>query len=139
MSQEKKEAAQRKAIDLGKRLTEERQRTEAQNRSLHLWFRQVAKTLNDEGISQQVFIQALIDHGLEVPWTEESFKHSIWSVIAKAMTGVESTTEAGTTDYNAEYQGLCKFAATRLHVTLPPWPDRLSQAENEAPYIPSEK
>lgn len=52
-------------------------RTEQQRKSLHLWFRHTAKALNEAGISQEVFMAALIKHGLDVPWTEEAFKYCV--------------------------------------------------------------
>lgn len=100
------------------------ERTDQQNKALHLWLRQSAKALNDAGVSQEVFIRALIDHGLDVHWTEESFKYLVWATISEAMTGEKSTAAADTTQYNAIYQGLCKFAGSRLGVQLPEWPER---------------
>jgi len=110
----------------------DQQRTDTQNRSLHLWFRQVAKALNDAGIDQRATIEALQTRGLDVPWTDTAFKENVWKPIYKAMSGHESTTEAGRTDYNAEYTGLCKWFGQEFGVTLPPWPDRFSQSQEFA-------
>ena len=99
-------------------------RTPKQSDCLHLWFRQVAATLNESGLDQTVVIKALESRGIDIPWTEDSFKASIWRPIQQAMIGQESTTKAGTTDYNAEYQGLVKWFGQEFGVVLPPWPDR---------------
>ena len=106
----------------------DQQRTDSQNRSLHLWFRHVAKALNDAGIDQKATIDKLQTRGLDIPWTDSAFKENVWKPIYKAMSGNESTTDANRTDYNAEYMGLCKWFAQEFGVTLPPFPDRFSQA-----------
>ena len=102
----------------------EKHRTAQQNRALHLWFRHVSKVLNDSGLDQKAVIQALVDRGLDVPWTESSVKENIWRPVFRAMAGKESTTEADRTEFDAEYRALCKYFAQEFGVQLPPWPDR---------------
>ena len=105
-------------------------RTPKQSDCLHLWIRQVAQALNEEGITQQPVIKALQERGLDIPWTEGSVKANIWKPVQLAMIGQESTTQAGRTDYNAEYMGLCKLFAQEFGIVLPPWPDRFSRASS---------
>lgn len=108
------------------------QRTLKQSDCLHLWFRQVAAVLNDADLTQQLVVDALVKRGLEISWTESSVKENIWKPVQQAMTGKLSTTQAGRTDYNAEYIALCKWFGEEFGVVLPPWPDRFSQGENAA-------
>ncbi len=110
-------------------MSAEDKRTDTQNASLHLWLRQTAKALNDAGLDQRAVIEALQTRGLDLPWTEVSFKENVWRPIAKAMTHKESTTEANRIDYNAEYTALCKWFGQEFGVTLPPWPTRYGVGE----------
>jgi len=98
--------------------------TPSQKNALHLWFRRCTAELNRQGISQELVIDALNKHGLDVPWTEGAFKECVWKPVAKAMTGQESTQKAGRSDYSAEYEGLCKFFIMKVGVILPPFPEK---------------
>ena len=115
--------------------SEEHQRTLQQNKALHKWLRQVADTLNDAGLDMKTVLKPEVD----IAWTPEMAKEYLWRPIQKIMTGEESTADAVTTDYNEIRLVITRHMGAKLGVTLPPWPDRFSQAENEAPYIPSEK
>lgn len=103
-----------------------KQRTEAQNASLHLWLRQVADTLNDAGLDMKTVLSA---KEVDVPWTAVSAKEVLWRPLQETMTLYESTTQASTTDYPAVYEVLCRHFGQHMGVTLPPWPDRFSQSQ----------
>jgi len=106
-------------------------RTQKQQDSLQLWLRWTANELNDKGIDLKIVIQKLESRGIDIPCTEGALKELVWKPIQKAMIGQESTTQAGTTDYNAEYMGLCKWFAQEFEVTLPAWPDRFHGGEGD--------
>jgi hypothetical protein len=108
-------------------------KTDAQRRSLHLWFEKVAKVFNDNGIEKSVVIELLTTRGLDTQWTKESFKEDVFKPVYNKVTGGKvSTEEANTKDFDICVTGLQKWAAEVLEVTLPPFPDRFSQAESQA-------
>ena len=72
------------------------QRTEKQNSSLHLWFREVAWMLNEGGYSFTTFMERLVKAGIDTPFTEENVKEYYFKLLAKAMFQKESTTELTT-------------------------------------------
>jgi hypothetical protein len=116
------------AVLAGKTITytiepEAKPHTEKQFNALHVWIRQVVEVLQASGIDQHVVIEALMTRGLDIPWSEATFKDNVFKPVHKAVTGSETTTKASSTDYNVEYMGLCKWFAERFEVVLPPWPD----------------
>ena len=103
----------------------ERPRTLNQNAALHVWLRKVAEQLNDAGMDMKAVLKPEVD----IPWTEESAKNHLWRPIQEVMTDHESTTECNTIDYNAIYLVICRHMAEKHGITLPPWPDHFSQAQ----------
>ena len=108
-------------------------KTEAQRRAIHKWFAMVAKVLNDQGISKAVVIEKLTTRGLDTQWTGDSFKEDVYRpVYTKVTGGKASTEEASTKDHDICVEGLQRWAAQELKVVLPPFPDRFTQAEEQA-------
>jgi hypothetical protein len=98
----------------------DKQRTNAQNRALHLFCRLLSKTLNDAGLDQRTVLKETV----EIPWNEESVKESLFKPVEKAMFGHDSTTEADTTDYSKVHEVLVRHLADKFGVQVPAWPDR---------------
>lgn len=69
-------------------ITEEpkEQRTGAQSRALHLWFRQIADICQNQGVT----FDLIIKHTHQVAVTEYGVK-ALWHVLQKALYGTEST------------------------------------------------
>lgn len=65
-------------------------RSNAQNAALHLYMTQLADQLNNAGYT---FTNAL---GLEIPFTMELIKESIWKPTQKELFNIESTTKLNT-------------------------------------------
>tara|TARA_R110000796_G_C14299589_1_gene405059 strand:- start:7 stop:324 length:318 start_codon:yes stop_codon:yes gene_type:complete len=97
-------------------------KTDRQRNAIHLWFDQVAKTLNDSSIDKVVVIEALNTRGLDMQWTGESFKSDVYKPVYQKVTAQESTEEASTTDHDICYHGLVKYFGQEFGVQLPPWP-----------------
>ncbi len=64
-------------------------RTKKQNDSLHLYFQQVADTLNDAGLDMRKVLKPTV----EIPWSKDAVKEHMWQPIQKFLLGKESTTE----------------------------------------------
>lgn len=65
----------------------ETKRTDRQNRSIHVYFEEVARELNDRGIDMRVLVK-----NLQVTHTKDSVK-GIWKAIGEAKYGKKSTTQ----------------------------------------------
>jgi hypothetical protein len=68
------------------------QRTEQQNRALHLWLTQKAQQCRDAGVSPRMAFEKTI----ELEMTPELMKE-IWRTVQKALLGKTSTTELNKT------------------------------------------
>lgn len=100
-----------------------KQRTNLQNASLHKFCDDVAKDLNEEGITFNKFFK----EGVEVPWTMQIVKDNIWRPIQKIITNHSSTTKPETTDYPKIYEVINrKLAQWGIHVK---WPTKENQYE----------
>lgn len=100
--------------------TDEKRRTIQQNKALHKWFADIARTLNEHGADMQATLEAL--DVVDAPWTAASVKEVIFKPLLAQIAGVESTADASTTDYTPVMQAMNKAFAQALGITLPPWP-----------------
>ena len=66
-------------------------RTLAQNAAIHIWCRQMADALNENGLDQQVVVEQIKPEGRM--WTAERFKESILKGIIFALFQETSTTK----------------------------------------------
>lgn len=71
---------------------EPKKRTLKQNDSLHLFCNNLAGELNGKGI----YMQLVLKHDYELKWDTKSVKENLYKPIAKALYGVDSTTELDT-------------------------------------------
>lgn len=61
---------------------------------MHLFFEFLAAALNDGGLDMRTVLKP----GIDIPWTPETVKNSLWRPIMKAATGKQSTTELETSE-----------------------------------------
>ena len=80
----------------------EKMRTQLQNRSLHKYFSNISKALNDAGYDQRG-IMASIGKGAPIPWSEFSVK-ALWKSIQLARHGKDSTTKLLSEEYSVEHR-----------------------------------
>jgi len=100
-------------------------RTDQQNKALHLWFHQLAKSLNDEGYSIQ---HVLSKKTVDVPWTDTAVKEILWRPLQEIMVGEESTAQADSGDYTKVYETINRHLSTLFGVHVP-FPSMESLAE----------
>lgn len=96
------------------------QRTQSQNRALHLWLGWVAEALNDAGLD----MKTVLKQEAEIPWTAESAKEHLWRPIQQIMLAKESTVKADRQEYTQVYETLSRHLQGKLGIVVPPWPDR---------------
>jgi hypothetical protein len=103
--------------------------TSAQKRALHLWCRLVADYLNAHGIGMKaVFAVKAVD----VPWNDVMVKNALFRPLYTAISGHDSTTMADTKHYGETERVLSHKLAEALGITLPPWPRRPTDQEQDA-------
>ena len=96
-----------------------KQRTLAQNRSLHLGCRQVAEGLKEKGYTVQAVLE-LLDNSVEVDWTDELVKKILIHNISKAMFEKESTKDLTTKELKAVWENMNRgIVKTGVSVPFP--------------------
>ncbi len=92
-------------------------RTIIQNSSMHLYFRNVSKALNDAGYDMMKFFTP----GAEVPWDKDgkNFKELVWRKIQVAHTKKESTAKLETKEVSEVYEILSRHLAKTRGITEP--------------------
>lgn len=95
----------------------EKKRTELQNRSLHLYFTQLAEALNDAGYDMKKTIRQEID----IYWTPYNIKEFLWRPVQNALYGKKSTTQLTTAEIDKVFELVNKTIGERTGVHID-WP-----------------
>ena len=82
-------------------------RSNAQNRSLHLYFNILAEELNAHGLDMKSFLK------VEINWNGLMVKELLWKPLQKIQLGEKSTTKLKTDDLNKIYDVLNKVISDR--------------------------
>lgn len=91
-----------------------KQRSLAQNRSLHKYCQEVANELNNSGISMEVFYK-----NIQADYTMESVKE-LWRSFARTKYGKKSTTEFTTKELNEIYDEVNRhLSGFGIHIGFP--------------------
>lgn len=96
---------------------EKKPRTSQQNQALHKFFDLLADEFNDAGLDQKKVL-AKIKEGVDIPWSKESIKHSLWHPMQEAVIGEESTTKLTTAQVNQVYEILNRWTAQTFGVSV---------------------
>ena len=100
----------------------EEKRTLQQNKSLHLLFDLIAKSLNEAGYDI-IKTTKVMKKGIEIPWSRESVKELLWRFIQKSIYGKHSTTQLNKKEeIDVIYMTLCRFLSERLNIEPPAFP-----------------
>lgn len=103
---------------MDKDLIKEKQRTDSQNRALHLYLTQVANELDRQGHTMQDVVKKITK--VEIKPTMHNVKEIIWREIMKAQLGKESTTFlAKQEDIDKVYDVMNKWLGTYFEIHLP--------------------
>jgi hypothetical protein len=108
---------------------EEKPRTIKQNKSLHLWFRLLADTLNEAGLDMRTVLKPSIS----IEWNDKTIKEYIYKPILEAMLLKKSTTEMTTKEIDKVWETINLHLGEKFGVEVPPIP---SQEQTES-YIKS--
>lgn len=112
-------------IDL---FAEPKQRTDSQNKALHLYLTQVANELDRNGHTLQDVVKAITK--VEITPTMQNIKDVVWREIQKSQLGIESTTELKKQeDIDKVYDVMNKWLGTYFDVHIPFPVDEQKQLE----------
>jgi len=92
------------------------QRSEKQNKSIHLYFSHIAEELNNAGYTVQLVLKEKVD----LEWDATKVKELLWRPAQKAITGKKSTIDlrkTGEIDYI--YDHLNRHLAEKFHIHVP--------------------
>lgn len=98
---------------LGKDSMQNKPRTQAQNRSLHKWLREVATKLDDAGYEASEAIT------IPISFTEEIVKEYMFKPVAKAMYGRKSTTALTCDEMRSVISQMERLFAEKFGVSVP--------------------
>ena len=90
-------------------------RTPTQNKSLHVYFRLLAESLNDAGYN----IRKTLKDDFNIPWTEFTVKELLAKPVIKAYLGKDSTTELTTDEIDKVYDVLNQNLGEKTGVFVP--------------------
>jgi len=95
-------------------------RTQAQNRSLHLFFTQLSQVIQESGYS----VQEVLAQAMDMEWTSYRVKSILWANSQKKLLGKESTTELKKQeDIDVVYDHLNRFLGSEpFFIEVPPFP-----------------
>jgi uncharacterized protein YcgL (UPF0745 family) len=96
---------------------EEKPRTSAQNRALHLWLTQVAQELDSQGFTLQNVVGKI--QKAEIRPNGKNLKEVLWKPYMVAALGKDSTTKLSKGDVDRVYEGLNKFLGENFFIHIP--------------------
>lgn len=94
-----------------------------QNKSIHLYFTQLADALNDAGYS----VAKVMKHDAEIPWNPNLVKELLWRQVQEIMTEIESTADLEPKQVSQVYEVVNRHIAQTTGVSVP-FPDLYSQS-----------
>ena len=90
------------------------QRTNQQNKALHVLYQLLANTLNDNGLDMRKTLKPEID----IPWSPASVKEYLWRPIQKAQLNKQSTTELTTKEIDEVFDTINKHLGEKFGLTI---------------------
>lgn len=103
-------------------------RTQNQNAALHLWFQQLAETLNEKHFD----MRAIIRQGIEMPWSGYAVKEYLFKPLLRQEFGKKSTTQLfKSKEIDLLYDVINRtiIERTKGQCEVPPWPCKQSLEE----------
>lgn len=98
-------------------------RSEKQNNAMHLWFRQIAKKLNDGGYHAT----HPFNNEVEIPFTEMLVKEMLYKPVIKAMYDKKSTSRLSGRELSEAAEVLVRWLAEHKGF-LVPFPSELKES-----------
>lgn len=97
--------------------------TSAQNKALHVWFRQCAKVLNDSGYTCDT-VSIINQRTIQSAWTENLFKELIYKPTLAALHDKSSTQVQNSEIIHDVVEALAMTFSNKLQIVLPFFPSK---------------
>ena len=94
-----------------------KQRTDSQNRALHLYLSMVAQELQNQGQTMQNVMKKITK--VEIIPTTYNLKEIVWREIQKVHLGKESTTELTKQEVNEVYEIMSMWLSKNFGIDIP--------------------
>lgn len=94
-----------------------RQRTDQQRKAIEVYCRELATVLNDAGLDQRAVL-AKMKEGVEIPWSQDTVKDTLWRRIQVAILGKESTTKLNADEVSRVYDVLNRWTGTTFGISV---------------------
>lgn len=91
------------------------QRTNQQNKALHVLFELLAQNLNEAGLDMRKTLKP----GIEIPWNSTTVKEYLWRPIQKIQLNKGSTTELTTKEIDEIFDTLNKHLGEKFGLYTP--------------------
>lgn len=104
----------------------ERQRSDQQRKAIEVYCNMLAKALNAAGMDQRAVL-AQMREGVEIPWSQDRVKDTLWREVQKAMLDKTSTRNLSRQEVSQVYEALNRWTGTTLGVSVP-FPERREAA-----------
>lgn len=95
-----------------------KQRTDQQRKAIEVYCRELATALNDAGLDQRAVLSQMRE-GVEIPWSQDTVKDTLWRRIQVAILGKESTTKLGSDEVSRVYDVLNRWTGQTFGVSVP--------------------
>ena len=95
-----------------------KQRTDQQRKAIEVYCRELATVLNDSGLDQRAVL-AKMKEGVEIPWSQDTVKDTLWRRIQVAILGKESTTKLNADEVSRVYDVLNRWTGTTFGISVP--------------------
>lgn len=89
-----------------------KQRTIRQNKALHVYFKLLAKSLNDAGLD----MKAVLKPEVEIPWSKHSVKEYLWRPVQNIQLGKKSTTQLTTVEIDIIFDTLNRHLSEKFGI-----------------------
>jgi len=105
------------------------QRTNQQNKALHVLFGLYAQTLNEAGLDMRKTLKPEVD----IPWSGATVKEYLWRPVQIAQLNKKSTTELTTVEIDKVFDTLNKYLGEKhgLHTPFPSVEELIIMQEGE--------
>ena len=95
-----------------------KQRTSQQRKAIEVYCRGLATALNDAGLDQRAVL-AKMREGVEIPWSQDTVKDTLWRRIQVAILGKEATTKLDADEVSRVYDTLNRWTGSTFGVSIP--------------------
>ena len=100
------------------KMSEKKARSIPQNNAMYLFFKKLAKKLNDSGFDKRMVFEKM-SKGFFIGWSSNCVKQYLWKPIMVAVSGKESTAKLERDDVSQIYENVNKFTSERLNFHEP--------------------